>query len=239
MFDKPNQLIFYINVLIALFGIFFAACGYIIVGLIIAACAVLLIRDQLLQNKSEFTISQLEKTLSIVDTCGSKAIQTQKQLMTACHSGNTEFWFNNIHSTGTIQRITIDGMAPSEKKSEGNNTQVCMKFSPGLKVTKEFEATLSIEHKNAFVNTAESFSHTVDTDTKLLRLIVELPQGRPASSAEVFCNPADGSQIPVAIIEQSRIIVEVPEPKLGTEYGVRWNWPREGVAQRIGCLFKG
>ncbi len=239
MFDKSNQLIFYINVLIAALGVLFALCGYIVIGLIITTCAVFLIRDQLQQNKSKFAISQLEKTLSIVDTCGSKAIQTQKQLMAACHSGNAEFWFNNIHSAGTIQRITINGTAPAEKKSEGNNTHACMKFSPELKVTKEFEATLSVEHKNAFVNTTESFSHTVDTDTKLLRLIIELPQGRPASSAEVFCNPADGSQTPVAIIEQSRIIVEVPEPKLGTEYGVRWNWPREGVAQRIGCLFKG
>lgn len=241
MFDKPNQLIFYINISIALFGILVAGCNYVLLGLLITACAILLIRDQLQQNKSKFTISRLEKTLSIHDTCGTQAIQTQKQLMTACHSGNTEFWFNNIHSAGSIHNLRINGTPPAEKRSEGKNTSVSMKFSPDLKITREFDATLSFEHKNAFINTTESFSHLVDTSTKLLRLIVELPQGRPASSVEVFCDPdnTDKTRPPAAIIEQSRIIVEIPEPELGTKYGIRWNWPREGVVQRIGCLFKG
>lgn len=241
MFDKPNQLIFYINVSIALFGILVAACHYVLLGLLLTVCAILLIRDQLQQNKSQFTISQLDKTLSIHDTCGNTAIQTQKQLITSRYSGNTEFWFNNIHSTGTIDHIKINGMPPAEQESEGGNTRACMKFPPELKVTREFDMTLSFEHKNAFINTTESFSHIVDTDTKLLRIIVELPQGRPAASVEVFCHSdnVDKAHLPAAIIEQSRIIVEIPEPELGTEYGIKWDWPREGMIQRIGCLFKG
>lgn len=240
MFDKSNQIVFYANVFAAIFGVLVAACGYIILGLIIIACAVLLIRDQLQQNKSAFTISQLEKTLSIVDTCGSKAIQTQKQLMAACHKDNKEYWFNNIYSAGTIQRATINGATPAERKSEGNNTHVCMKFSPDTQVTKEFEATLSVEHKNAYTNTTGSFSHIVDTETKLLRLIVQFPQDRLASSLDVFCNPADATTPkPAAIVEKSRVIVEIPDPKIGAEYGISWNWPEESMAQKIGCLFKG
>ena len=74
MFDKPNQLIFYINVILIAFGVLVALLtDYVVIGLIFAICASLLVFDQIRQNKSAFTIADLRKKLTIHDTGGGGA----------------------------------------------------------------------------------------------------------------------------------------------------------------------
>ncbi len=241
MFDKPNQLVFYVNILLVVFGVLLVLCSdYVVIGLFFVVSALLLIRDQYYQNKSKFTISHLERTLTIHDTCGSRATQTQKLKIAAQHVDNSEFWFKHIHSAGTMSNFKINDNTPAEQKTEDGSLQVCMKFSPDLKVTKEFGATLSYDQKNAFVNTEELLCHVVDTETQLLRLVVELPEGRPASSAHVYCKPegAERTLLPSVVKGQTKITVDISDPLLGAEYCLQWDWPREGVIQRLGCLLK-
>ena len=91
MFDKPNQLIFYINVILIAFGVLVALLtDYVVIGLIFAICASLLVFDQIRQNKSAFTIADLRKKLTIHDTGGGKATLIQTQMTAACHATNSE-----------------------------------------------------------------------------------------------------------------------------------------------------
>ena len=62
MFDKPNQLIFYINAILIVFGVLVALLtDYVVIGLIFAICASILVYDQIRQNKFAFIIADLRK----------------------------------------------------------------------------------------------------------------------------------------------------------------------------------
>ncbi|HNP25483.1 MAG TPA: hypothetical protein PKM20_01960, partial [Nitrosomonas sp.] len=65
MFDKHNQLIFYANILIIVFGItLILFSDFILVGFLFIVGAALLMYEQFKQNKGAFRISGLEKTLT-------------------------------------------------------------------------------------------------------------------------------------------------------------------------------
>jgi len=116
MFDKPNQLIFYINVTLIIFGVLVALLtDYFVIGLIFAFSASLLVYDQYRQNKSAFTISDLRKILTIHDTSGNKATLTQTQMTTACHVDNSEYWFRNIRVMGSISNFKVNDSDPAEQ----------------------------------------------------------------------------------------------------------------------------
>ena len=189
MFDKPNQLIFYINAILIVFGVLVALLtDYVVIGLIFAICASILVYDQIRQNKFAFIIADLRKILTVHDTGGSKATLTQTQMTTACHADNSEYWFKNIRSIGSISNFRVNDSEPAEQIKENGSYQVCMKLPPELKVINGSNLTLSYEYENAFTQTEGILSHIVDNDTRRLHLIVELPEGRSISSAKFFCS---------------------------------------------------
>jgi len=240
MFDKPNQLIFYVNVILAVFGALVALLtDYVVLGLIIAVSALLLVYEQIRQNRSAFTIADLRKILTIHDTGGSKATLTQTQMTTACHVDNSEYWFRNIRALGSIGNFRVNGDIPAEQKIENGNYQVCMKLPPALKVIEGSDLTLSYEYNDAFTQTEGILSHVIDDDTRQLHLIVELPQGRSISSARFFCkqNGVEEALLPPVVTGQTKIEADIRNPKLGAEYCLQWHWPEEGVIKKISRLF--
>lgn len=240
MFDKPNQLIFYVNVILAVFGALVALLtDYVVLGLIIAVSALLLVYEQIRQNRSAFTIADLRKILTIHDTGGSKATLTQTQMTTACHVDNSEYWFRNIRAIGSIGNFRVNGDDPAEQKIENGNYQVCMKLPPALKVIEGSDLTLSYEYNDAFTQTEGILSHVIDDDTRQLHLIVELPQGRSISSARFFCkqNGVEEALLPPVVTGQTKIEADIRNPKLGAEYCLQWHWPEEGVIKKISRLF--
>lgn len=240
MFDKPNQLIFYINATLIVFGALVALLtDYVVVGLIFAISALLLVYDQIRQNKSAFTIANLRKILTIHDTGGSQATLTQKQMTTACHVENSEYWFRNIRAMGSISNFKVNDSDPAEQIIENGNYQVCMKLPSGLKAIDGSDLTLSYEYKDAFTQTEGVLSHVIDDDTQQLHLIVELPKGRPISSARFFCKH-DGIEealLPPVVTGQTKIEADIKNPELGAEYCLQWNWPEEGVINKLSRLF--
>ncbi len=242
MFDKRNQLVFYANILIIVFGlIVILLSDFVLIGLVFIAIAAVLIFEQIRQNKGAFSITGLEKTLIISDTCGTQATLVQKQNTTACHTDNTVYWFKNINPLGTITHFSINGKSPAEQKRDGNNKyQVCVALPETSKATHGIETTLKCSYKNAFCRTEGTLSHTVDDETDQLRLIVELPKGRSVSTARAYCIQ-DGKEealLPPLITGETRIETEIVNPKLGAEYCLQWNWPEPGLLQKIGCYIK-
>jgi len=240
MFDKPNQLIFYINAAIIVFGALVTLLtDYVVLGLVFAISALLLVYDQIRQNKSTFTIANLRKILTIHDTGGGKATLTQTQMTTACHVDNSEYWFKNIRAIGSISNFKVNHGNPAEQKIENGNYQVCMKLPSESKATDGSDLTLTYEYKDAFTQTEGVLSHVIDNDTRQLHLIVELPEGRSISSAKFFCKHDEKEEalLPPVVTGQTKIEANIKNPKLGAEYCLQWSWSEEGMIKKLSRLF--
>ena len=240
MFDKPNQLIFYINLTLIVFGVLVAILtDYVVIGLIFAISASLLVYDQFRQNKSAFTIADLRKKLTIHDTGGNKATLTQTQMTTACHVDNSEYWFKNIRVMGSISNFRVNDSDPAEKIKENGSYRICMKLPPELKMVNGSDLTLSYEYEDDFTQTEGILSHVVDNDTQRLHLTVDLPLGRSISSARFFCRHDDVEEalLPPVVTGQTKIEANISNPKLGAEYCLQWNWSDEAFIKKIRRLF--
>ncbi|SEN16793.1 hypothetical protein [Nitrosomonas marina] len=239
MFDKRNQLIFYVNILIIIFGItLIVMSDFMIIGFLFIISAALLIYEQLQQNKGAFSISGLEKILTVKDTCGNKAELVQKQKTTPCHVDNTVFWFKNISPTGSVSGFRINNQSPIEQTKDTNNKyQVCMALPANPKSTNGLDTTLSYTCTGAYSHTDCSLSHVVEDETDHLKLIVELPKGRPISSAQAYClyNGNKEALLPPVITGETRIETEIKEPRIGAEYLLEWKWPEANIIRKIGC----
>ena len=239
MFDKRNQLIFYANILIMVFGItVIIMSDFLIVGLLFIIGAALLIYEQIHQNRGAFSISGLEKILTVKDTCGNKAELMQKQKTTACHVDNTVFWFRSINPTGSISGFRINNQTPAKQTKDSNNKhQVCMSLPIDPKATNGLDTILSYTCTGAFGRTECALSHTVDDETDQLKLVVELPKGRPISSAHAYCvyNGNKEALLPPVVTGETRIETEIKEPRLGAEYRLEWTWPEANIIRKIGC----
>ncbi|MBX3631046.1 MAG: hypothetical protein KF908_14295 [Nitrosomonas sp.] len=242
MFDKRNQLVFYANTLIIMFGLtVILFSDFVLVGILFTVIAAILIFEQIKQNKGAFSITDLEKTLTISDTCGTQATLIQKQNTTACHMDNTVYWFKSINPIGMITNFSINGQSPIEQKKDNNNKyQVCMALPVTFKATNGIETTLKCSYKNAFGRTEGILSHTVDDETDRIRLVVDLPKGRPVSTARAYCiqNGEEEALLPPLITGETRIETEVVNPKFGAEYCLQWNWSEPNLLQKIGCYIK-
>lgn len=242
MFDKRNQLVFYANIVIIVFGlIVILFSDFVLMGILLTAIGAILIFEQIKQNKGAFSITGLEKILTIDDTCGTQATLVQKQNTTACHTANTVYWFKSITPVGAITNFSINGQSPAEQKKDNNNKyQVCMTLPANSNATHGIETTLKYHYKNAFGRTEGILSHTVDDQTDRLRLVVDLPKGRPVSTARAYCieKGKEEALLPPVVTGETRLETEVINPKLGAEYCLQWNWPEPGLLQKIGCLIK-
>ena len=242
MFDKRNQLIFYANILIIVFGItVILFSNFLLVGFIFIASAALLIYEQFKQNKGAFSISELEKKLTIKDTCGTRATLQQKQKTTACHADNTIYWFKNITPAGSIGNFSINGQFPIQQTKDKNNKyQVCMALPTNPKATGGMDTTLSCDYTNAFGRTEGVLSHVVDDETDQLRLVVELPEGRSISSARAYRinNGVEEALLPPLVTGETRIEAEIENPEMGAEYCLQWIWPEANIIKKISCYLK-
>lgn len=240
MFNKPNQLVFYINVSVVIFGVLVTLLTpFPIVGLIIAICAALLILDQIRHNKSTFAIADLKKILIVHDTGGSKATLTQTQMTTACHSGNSEYWFRNIRAIGSIGNFKINSNNPDDQRKENDSYHVCMRIPPELKLMDGSNLTLTCEYQDAFTQSEGTLSHTVDDDTQHLHMAVQLPEGREVATARFFCkyNDREEALLPPVVTGKTKIEADVDNPRLGAEYCLQWHWADDGFFKKISRLF--
>lgn len=242
MFDKRNQLVFYANILIIVFGItVILFSDFMLVGALFIVGAALLIYEQIKQNKGAFSISGVEKILTVKDTCGTKATLVQKQNTAACHMENTVYWFKNICSVGSMGNFSINDQFPvKQTKDSNNNYQVCMALPTNPKATKGIDTTLSYDYTNAFGRKEGVLSHVVNDETDQLKLVVQLPAGRPISSASAYCIH-DGTKealLPPVVTGETKIETEIQEPKLGAEYRLEWVWPEANLIKKITCYLK-
>lgn len=240
MFDKSNQIVFYLNSLLAIFGVLVTlVTPYPIIGLFFVLSASALIYDQFRRNKSSFLIENLNKILTVHDASGNKATVTQVQATRAFHASSTEYWFRNIRANGNISNIKLNDSDPIEKTNNNGSYEVCTKFPSGIKVTNGYDLTLSYRCDGAYTRPEGVFSHVVDGTTRQLNLIVELPKGRSISSARLYClkDGLEEDLLPPVVTGQTRIAAEINNPIEGYEYCIQWKWGEPSFTQKLGRLF--
>lgn len=240
MFDRSNQIVFYLNSFIVIFGALVALLTpFTVIGLFFVLCALALIYDQFRQHKSSFSIGNLNKTLTVHDTGGNKATVRQIQVTRAFHASNTEYWFRNIRASGNITHIKVNDSDPVEKTNVNGSYEVCTKFPAGSKVSDGYDLVLSYRCEGAYTRPEGIFSHLVDSMTRQLNLTVELPKGRPISSAKLCCqkNGIEEDLLPPIVTGQTRITAEINNPEEGCEYFIKWKWGEQGFTQKLGRLF--
>jgi hypothetical protein len=176
----------------------------------------------------EITILSIEKTLTIHDKEGRRALLQRVQHARVRRAKLTEFWCRNISADGEIENLLIDGQPPHEQRKEAGDTQVCKRFADPVEPGQTFQTTLSYEMSDAFRGNPEILIHVVEIKTKLLRLAVSLPEDRPCNSARalfLFGGQEDKCpQVPVISDSGCRIDITFNKPKLGAEYYLEWDW---------------
>lgn len=236
MFDRSNQIIFYLNSCIAFFGVLMVLfTPYVVMGLLFILSALALIYDQFEQNKSAYTIDHLNKALTVHDMGGNKATVRQVQMTRACYAGGTEYWFRNICAIGSISNIQVNDRDPVAKINTNGSYQVCTGFPTGIKVTDGCDLVLSYQCEGAYIHPEGIFSHVVDSNTRQLSLVVELPKGRAISSARLYCkkNGIEEALIPPVVTGQTRIEADIRNPEVGVEYCLQWKWREESLIQKL------
>ncbi len=240
MFDKSDRLALYSNILSAALGVFLIIfTDFLFSGIILTISALVLNYTLRHFNKTSFTISNLERTITIQDNNGSKAAETQKHAVVTNQTGLSEFWCRNINSNGFVSYITINGAPPAEQVQEDSNTHAAIKLDSNLKSGQAFDIELSFNHKDAFKNTRCTLAHTVDNETNLLRLVVKLPEGRPVTSASVSrkVDDVETLQLPPVITDNGNIVAEIRNPLIDATYYLQWDYPKQNLADKLDRIF--
>lgn len=240
MFDKSNRLALYANILSAALGVFLIIfTDLFLSGIVLTISALALHYGIRHLNKTAFTVSSLERTITIQDNSGCKAAETQKHAVIANKSGISEFWCRNINSNGYVSYITINGTSPAEQLQEDSNTHAAIKFDGNIKSGQAFDIDLSFNHKDAFKDTHCKLAHTVDNDTNLLRLVVILPEGRPVTSASVSrkVDDVETPMLPPVIADNGNIVAEIRNPLVGATYYLQWDCPKQNLVNKLDNIF--
>jgi hypothetical protein len=195
-------------------------------GLLVLTLLALILLVWYFLNKPEFTVLRIDKTLSISDASGSKATLLRDQTAQANHKGITEFWCRNISADGTISNILINGEPPAKQIKEAGDIQVCMQISPPPRARERFKMALSYDLTDSFLTARESLIHVVEAETKLLRMVVELPKQRMPKTARLFLRFGGQvfKELKAPIVAGARIEAEIKRPRLGAEYCLHWEW---------------
>lgn len=177
-----------------------------------------------------YTLTCVEKVLTIEDVAGKKARLVRFHEGVANHRGLQEFWCRNISADGTISNVLIDNHAPYDTERRAGDLQVCTRFRQPLDRAEKFKMTLSYDLTDSFLRTPEAVIHVTESKTKKLKMVIILPPGRPAINAIAtlsFGGQPHSRLFPPRLTGQvtgERIEWEIKAPKLGAEYRLEWDW---------------
>jgi len=223
-----DRILAYVGIIVGLPGflILFMGDRYVL-GIFALIVVALLFWHLWSLQRPNFTVVEIDKLLRIHDQ-GQTASFVREQTMKANHKGLTEFWIKGISADGQIERILIDDNKPDEVRVEAGDILVCKRFPQPLKRGKEFKLRHSYDLINSFPNNTEMLIHTANFKTKVVRMRVELPPGRPCKAARASLR--FGGQFhaelarPTVYSGNKRIEIEIRKPKLGGDYYLEWDW---------------
>lgn len=202
--------------------------GNFVFGILVVVLVAILVWVVFEVNRTEFTILEVEKRLTFHDSIAHRATLVSSQRVRSNHRGLSEFWCRNISADGPIENVLIDGREPDETSMEAGDMQICKRFPHPLAWRQRIQMVVSYDLINSFPGNPEGLIHTVDRQTKKLRLVVDLNSCKPCAVARAFLR--FGGQVykslddPEVSEGRSVISVEVSNPRQGGEYYIEWEW---------------
>jgi hypothetical protein len=176
----------------------------------------------------EFTVTALEKVLTIRDGSAECATLVQRARMRPNHKGLTEWWVRNMGGDGRIVNILIDGKAPSEVDQRGGLISVCKRYQHPLPRWRTFDTTVTCDMLRSYSQPQEALIHTDAYATKELTMIIEFPAERPCleASGVITFSGEQRKQIGTITLSEGRrrAVLHVKRPKLGAQYHLEWEW---------------
>jgi hypothetical protein len=100
-----------------------------------------------------------------------------------------EIWLRNVAATGTIEDTTIDGVpakAGVNLFTELKLISLKKLLTAPAKKGDQIETSVKYTLLNSFPTSSEKMIHVVNYTTQKVKLVVELPEDRPAKSAKLF-----------------------------------------------------
>lgn len=179
-------------------------------------------------KEPEITILSVEKTLVVKNKQGTKAVLTSRIKGRCNHKGLTEFWFNGIGASGTVEDIRIDRQKPNRLEPTLGTLRACKRFPAALQRGDTFAVEISYALIDSFTESTESLIHSVDYATKYLTMKVVLPAARRCSKAcsyrAINHHPQCSIEDPEVAADNREIILQIKRPKLARQYVVEWDW---------------
>jgi hypothetical protein len=178
-------------------------------------------------NRPAYTLLEVAKTLTIHDPGGKSATLTRTQWARPNQSGLSQFWCKNLGADGEIKNIRIDGkpVSATDMRVSCRVLSIRKIFDKRLGWRKKFRVEVAYDLEDSFCAAEESLIHSVDYDTKVLKMRIELP--KKCFDAQFFYRLGDDERKAGEIdIREDRLVLDAQcrNPKIGADYYVSWTW---------------
>jgi hypothetical protein len=188
-----------------------------------------LVTTRWLFTRPEFTILEVEKTLTFEDPQSRHAHLEQRQTVRANHRGLIEYCFRGIGSDGPKpMTITIDNVPPDRVKQIGGAGSACKLFAQPLQWRQTFIIILRIDVIDAFGGNPEGLIHEVPYTTKNLRMKVKFHPQKPGRAPKLTLryvgNLHKTLAAPALSPDGLEIETELKRLKRGAQYQLEWEW---------------
>ena len=177
-----------------------------------------------------FTVVDLDFALTISDPKGKHATFTKTMQLRANHKGLSEYIHRNLSADGSMGNFRVDDREPEKIQKDAGDLLIYVRFPHPLSRGEVIKTTLSADMLDSFCSTTEWVTYMVTYPTKKVTITVNLPEGRPASAAEMY--RFRGGEIeripdPVVLLNNNHRLVWTATDlrHLGTEYRLQWSWP--------------
>ncbi len=169
----------------------------------------------------------VEWRVRIHDAGGAKATAWKTSVLTANEANISTLVDRNFVTTGQLLFLSAslgDIVGPTD---EGGSLSVATSLREPLPVGREVCNVLTISASNTFTASRETFGHIVTYQCQKLRVVVEFPADRPATSAFAFRVVEGGKEtLPDDVLspDKLQLELEVEEPPVGSKYVLEWQW---------------
>jgi len=139
-----------------------------------------------------------------------------------------EILYSGLNSTGTITPVSTSYGRINPMTTEGGNKAIVVVFDKPLPVNRVVTHSLTVEHKNAFIESIESYSvHRMNNANKF-SITVNFPDSRPVKEAYLKYNESSKESMNSDIVyispNRKAIHFEIENPIKGSYYNLVWSW---------------
>jgi len=178
------------------------------------------------ENRPVFSVIRTKKRVQMQDKDG-KTAKFEQNMRVRVNHRTREFITSYLGGDGRAENFQVDGHDPSELKTTGSRTEIVKRFDRELLPGEEFNIFITYDLIGSFPGKKEGVGHMVEFETKTAEMEVIFHSDRPCLSGELLKRYGgsmhNGGEYTRAA-NGSRLETNIPNPSLGAEYILQWDW---------------